>query len=345
MKEIVICPASIPYPNESDIAKENNRIQKKFENSKPSNSKIEQPAPELLIDSPTAEGTYRHKLLELFFKRIPESDYSDTKLWVTNIKEKKAGLEGPINNVKRIVNKLVRKGHKLVNILPEENIFDLQNKIFISGEIDLLLVFNIEEQSKYVLIDWKRSFHPSSDQKNEIQLKIYAQILKNQGHNVHKHGWIVSHKKDNVSKKVPLEHGENLLKHLSDWEQQTLRSSFWDCGLCKRSDSKSNPCLQSACMDIFDIKHDGSSVRFRETGLTKSEWQSLLKNKTITIKKNNHRYEICLDENFDTSIEHSVDWNYYESFDVRGKIKKPTHIMSFDVINIIINPRVFIGLN
>jgi hypothetical protein len=231
-----------------------------------------------------------------------------------------------------------------VNILPEEDIFDLQNKIFIVGEIDLLLEFNIEEQSKYVLIDWKRSLHRDSDHKNENQLKIYAQILKNQGYNIHKHGWIISHKKNNQSKKLNLEHGENLLKHLSDWEQQTFRSSIRSCGLCKRSDSKLNPCPQSACMDIFDIKHDGSPVTFRETGVTKSEWKSLLKNKTITIKKNNHRYEICLDENFDTSIEHSVDWNH-ESFDVRGKIKKRTHIMSFDVINIIINPRVFIGLN
>lgn len=344
MKEIVICPASIPYPNESDITKDNKRIQKKFEISKLSNSKIEQSAPELLTDSPTAEGTHRHKLLELFFKRIPESDYSDTKLWVTNSKEKQAGLEGPINNVKRIVNKLVRKGHKLVNIFPEESIFDVQNKIFIVGEIDLLLEFNNEEQLKYVLIDWKRSFHPNSDHKNENQLKIYAQILKNQGHNIHKHGWIISHKKSNQSKKLDLEYGEDLSKYLSDWEQQIFRSSIRDCGLCKRSDSVSNSCPRSECMDIFDSKHDGSPVRFRETGVTKSQWKSLLKNKTITINKNNHRYEICLDENFDTSIEHSVDWSY-ESFDVRGKINKRTHIMSYDIINIIINPRVFIGLD
>ena len=78
-----------PLSNESDIAKENKKIQKKFENLKQSNSKIEQLTPELLTDSPSAEGIHRHKLLELFSKRIPESHYSDTELWVTNPKEKK----------------------------------------------------------------------------------------------------------------------------------------------------------------------------------------------------------------------------------------------------------------
>ena len=338
------CPAKVAYPNESSININNNRIIKRSEKYSIStgNNVDLQLTREPSQNSSAQEGTDRHKYLENFFLRIPKNDYSDPKKWELNKNETKYGLTSPIKKTKKIVSKMLKKGYELVDIKPEMKVFNLHNKIFIQGEIDLCLIFFKDNIETYLIIDWKYKVKSRHRTNHRNQVKIYSQILKDNGHNVYMNGYLISHKNVPGIDKIDLEEEVSLEKLLSQWESQDYSPIIRSCEICPRNQSLVNPCPESKCESIFDINITTSKVGFREIGIKNFEWKKILQQKSIVIKKGYSTNYIKLDDDsFDISIEQGIDWNH-NYFDVRGSVVKKYQDTDPNETHILIEPKVFL---
>jgi len=277
-------------------------------------------------------GKRNHADLESFFLLLMKNKLHHPFDWV-EIAEKNdfSHLKAPINHLVELLSRYITSfGYKITELQPEYKFDSINYETHIEGEIDLLIKLEKEGNGKLIIVDWKSTIHRKNLQFNENQVKLYAQILREND--------ITDKFRDSeVASKafvVPIEEVTDDIGHSQDiktsdtldiekiierWKNQEYNPTYMNCITCKRV-LKKNHCDQLKVRNLSELSKtaDKSMNRFRDCRFKVSQWKKLLSGSTIRSNELGIDAVVILHPTYKNEIIFNEEVDDNEIIEVRG---------------------------
>lgn len=283
-------------------------------------------------------GKRNHADLESFFLLLMENKLHHPFNWV-EIAEKNdfSHLKAPINRLVELLSPSIRNfGYKITELQPEYRFESINYETYIVGEIDLLIKLEKEGNSKLIIVDWKSNINRKNLQFSENQVKLYAQILREnditdkfRDSEVANKAFLVPIEKvtDDIGQPQYIETSDTLdiEKIIERWKNQEYNPTYMNCITCDRV-YKKNHCNRLNVRNLSELSKtaDKRMNIFRDCRFKVSQWKGLLSGEsirsnelgidTVVILHPSHKNEIIFNQEVDDNGIIEVrgiasDWN------------------------------------